>query len=114
MVIVMNIKLKVTSTDKQLNLSSALADSVISVVGNQLIPQNGVKINISTQLFDENDCEIFENDIICDSTGTKFKIEYNNGAFFATKISSSAQSESLPLYFLQLNGHLPVIVINNN
>ena len=54
---------------------------------NQFICDNVVsddmRIDVSTLLFDQNNIEIFENDLVCDSSKIRYRIAYKNGAFVA-------------------------------
>lgn len=104
----MDIKLSASFNQQSIDIQKALENSLIQVAHNRLIPQSNVQLNLSTLLCDQNECEIFEHDIVCDSSGEKFQIIYQNGAFFAVKINQNADGSMLPLYLLQINGHIPV------
>lgn len=105
----MDIKLSASFNQHPIGLQKALEDSLILVTDNNLVPQDNVQLNLSTLLFDQNECEIFEHDIVSDSSGEKFQILYQDGAFFAEKINQNTEKVIIPLYLLQLNGHIPVI-----
>lgn len=104
----MDIKLNVSFNQKSMDIQKALENSLVLVAHNCIIPQENVRLNISTLLYDQNDCEIFENDIVCDSSGKKFQIIYQDGAFFAARAGTNTDNSILPLHLLQLNGHIPV------
>ncbi len=81
---------------------------------NQFICDNVVsddmRIDVSTLLFDQNNIEIFENDLVCDSSKNRYRIAYKKGAFVAIKENDSS-GHAIPLYLLQINSHIPVEVI---
>lgn len=104
----MDIKLSASFNQQSIDIQEALENSLIRVAHNRLIPQSNVQLNLSTLLFDQNECELFEHDIVRDSSGAIFQIIYQNGAFFATKIDQNTDSNMIPLYLLQINGHIPV------
>lgn len=111
----MNINLKVLNLNKLIPLKIALSHNYVIIGDKELRPSINTILSISTLLFDDNDTEIYENDLVYDSAGNKFIIKYHNGAFFAVKLNKHDKpcNELLPLYILQNNGHVPVKVLTS-
>lgn len=79
-----------------------------------LIDKKGdFEFQISTLLYDDNDKEIFDGDILRDSRGDEYAVTYRFGIFFAVKRvqSPSTSVNRFPLYLLQENGHIPAKIV---
>ena len=110
----MNLHVKVSENRNSMSLEHAISTGKVTIQNYIVHTQANVILSISTQLLDDTDQEIYENDIVRDATGKRFQISYLHGTFFATSIDSPdfESKEMLPLYLLQCNGHIPVKICN--
>jgi len=105
-------KFKVLNHNRAIPLDQAISSGIINIQHDSLQAKENTDLLLSTELFDDNNSEIYENDIVIDAAGSIFKIIFLNGAFFAFKINQSGPEKLLPLYLLQSNGHIPVKIYN--
>ena len=103
----MKIRLRITDSNKSLDLRSALADGSVTIQENEIIPGEKAEIVLSTLLVDDDDNEIFENDTLRDGENRIFKIIYRDGAFVAHSQSTSEGLSDMPLFLLQSKGRVP-------
>lgn len=108
----MKIKLKVTSYCCDLSLLTPITlDYIVHNTNEICFTNREIQLHLSTLLLDENGDEIYENDILSDSQGNRFKVIFSHGAFFGHSLNEMMPYKNIPLYLLQANGIIPAKLI---
>ncbi len=102
----MELRLRVVEGTKQLTLLEAMSTGRIILEEDRLYSDTA-KILRSTSLWDLDEHEIFEEDMVVDEQGHMYSITYKNGAFFAVSHSQDVP-RMIPLYLLQGSDHIPI------
>ena len=105
------IRIKVFVNGVFCSLETAIASGFVVIEDCMIIPQDNVQIRCSSSIFDINDNEIFEQDIVVDESGKRFEICFQNGAFFAVEKEKSKSAKGIPLFLLQSKKHIPATII---
>ena len=105
----MSIRIRITYLGKEISFSEALLYSYIRIEGNEIIANENVVISISSKLYDWNDMEIFENDIVKDSKGKVYKIIYDYGMFYFS--DPQTNEIIMPLSICKLENKIDVEII---
>lgn len=72
--------------------------------------KNETLVCLASGLSDNNGKEIFEEDVLSDASGKLFRVKYMRGAFFAISLDHDDQ-KSIPLFYLEINGIVPAIIV---
>lgn len=102
--------IKIKYLGKEISLCEALNKGYIKIVDSKIIGNENIVISMSSRLFDWNNREIFENDIVRDHRGNIYKIIYNYGMFYF----SDPKSEKIimPISVCKLGNKIDIEVIN--
>ena len=106
----MTIKVKIVSKTGLISLKDAIEKSVIDCDNNTITAKNETLVCLASGLFDNNGKEIFEEDVLSDNSGKLFRVKYMRGAFFAISLDHDDQ-KSIPLFYLEINGIVPAIIV---
>lgn len=106
----MNITIKINYLGNEISLNDALNRGYVKIIDSKIIGNENLVISISSRLFDWNNKEIFENDIVRDNQGNIYKITYDYGMFYF----SDPESEKIimPISVCKLGNKVDIEVIN--
>lgn len=106
----MDVHLQVNFNGSVISLSKAVEKGYVRIVGNKIEPQDNVLISVSSRLFDSNNNELFEDDIVLSKDGKYYKVVYDFGIFY---LQDKDQVEKIPLYVHKLKHNVDVEKCNN-
>ena len=106
----MNIAIRINYLDNEISLRDALNKGYVKIIDNKLEGNDNIIISISSRLFDWNNKEIFENDLVRDNKGNIYKIIYDYGMFYFS--DPQTQNIIMPISVCKLGNKLDVEVIN--
>lgn len=106
----MDTTIKINYLGKKISLCEALNKGYVKIVDSKIVGNENIVISISSRLFDWNNKEIFENDIVRDYQGNIYRIIYNYGMFYL----SDPKSEKIimPISVCKLGSKIDIEVIN--
>lgn len=106
----MEITIKINYLGNEISLCEALNKGYVKIIDNKIQGNENIEISLSSKLFDWNNKEIFENDIVRDNEGNIYKIIYNYGMFYFS--DPQTQKIIMPLSVCKLEDKIDVEVIN--
>lgn len=107
----MTIKVRIVCETGVVSLKDAIEKNVIDYENNMITAKKGTSVCLASGLLDNNGKEIFEKDVLSDSSGRLFQVQYMRGAFFAISLDHNDQ-KAIPLFFLEINGIIPAIIVD--
>lgn len=108
----MTIRVRIVSKTGLISLKDAIEKGVIDCDNNLITAKNETFLCLASGLFDNNGKEIYEEDVLSDTSGKLFRVKYMRGAFFAISIDHDDQ-KSIPLFFLEINGIVPATIVKS-
>lgn len=101
----MEYRIQVMHLNKKISLLKALESGYVKIIDDRMVPQGDTILSLSSQLFDCNGNELFENDIVCTTNGEKYSIIYNFGVFCLKGLKNK---RVIPLYIYKLGNTVDV------
>lgn len=106
----MAITIKLNYLGNEISLCEALNKGYVKIFDNKIEENSNIIMSLSSKLFDWNNKEIFENDIVKDNQGNIYKIIYDYGMFyFSDPVSKKI---IMPISVCKLGDKIDVEVIN--
>ncbi len=106
----MDITIRICYLGKEISLYEALNKGYVKIVNNKIVGNEDVVISMSSRLFDWNNKEIFENDIVRDYQGNIYRIIYDYGMFYFSDPKS--KKIVMPISVCKLGNKIDIEVIN--
>lgn len=106
----MAITIKLNYLGNEISLCEALNKGYVKILDNKIEENSNIVMSLSSKLFDWNNREIFENDIVKDNQGNIYKIAYDYGMFYFSDPVS--QKIIMPISVCKLGDKIDVEVIN--
>lgn len=108
----MRINFKIVKNGEQISLRDAIKEKYVSITDEGICnTSENIKIFKSTGLYDYNSKEIFENDILIDNKGRKYKVVNISGTFCIKGIGKNKDFEPFALNGLKLNDRVDSLEI---
>lgn len=105
----MNLNVRVAYLGNEISLYDALNNGYVKIVDSRIEYNDNIILSMSTKLYDWNNKEIFENDIVKDYKGNMYLISYNFGMFYFADLESKDIIAPISIY--KLNNTIDVEII---
>lgn len=103
----MSINIQIKHNDEIVGLLDAINRGYVKIIGSRIESKNNTTLSLSTNLFDYNGNELFENDIVQDDNG-KYLIIYDFGLFYLQEVINKTR---VPLFIYKLGNKVNVVKV---